>query len=189
MPRCEICRGEQTIRLPIHRESRVFSDLTDSQSPVPAVRSYPCPECAETVTQNRVSIVRYHSIMDAGDGSDPRFADYVRREAANAFGDFILESGFIQFERGPNDIQQMTFPTKATIGVVSPKHVATLEERIVERQMQIAGEVVTAAVVGITNWNSRFNGPEGSIPKDQAATEVREAMQCVTNRLAATASR
>lgn len=184
MPKCEICRGLQIIRLPVHRNLHVFSDFTGNElsASTPTSRTFPCPECSETVAHDRIAIVQHHSIVDTRYGSDPRFIEYVREEAATTLAHSILASNFIQFERGPDDILQMTFPTRATVGVVSPRHVATIEGRIIERQMEIAQEVVRATIAGITNWNSQYSGPEGSISKDQATRQVREALEIVTRR-------
>lgn len=107
----------------------------------------------------------------------------VRNDIAFGLAEQMLDEGLIAFaeKEDPNRLQATV---TGTVGVASKRHVATLEERVAERQMEIAERLVDEAVAGIHVWNSHHTGDEGSISKGQAADEVRRAFK----RLAASAA-
>ncbi len=171
---CEICRGAGLIRLPLYRHAAVNYGQDGPVSIEESSRTYPCPECANTIPQERLAVLQSHTLVDSRI-NDPRFAQHVKSGAAHMLVDELLKNGFITFARGPDDNGQMAYPMVATIGVVSPKHVANLEDRIAERQAIIATELADEAVKQISNWGSFYSGPDyGIITKSRAIELVRQ---------------
>ena len=78
----------------------------------------------------------------------------------------------------------MSFGVRATLGVVSPSVVASMEQRIAQNQQAVAQEVAKEAAGLIATWNSRHYGPNGYISKDQAISEVKAALSAVLKRRA-----
>lgn len=178
---CEICRGRGTVRLPIYR--RITSPgpaavSTPSEAPF---RNYPCPECSDTITPERIFIVRQDSLVDSSIRSDD-FTSHARRSMAAGLVHEALENGLIEFTRGPENWADMTKPMRATIGVVSPRHVTTLEQRVAAHQDQLAREILSEATAAIQVWNSAYTGAEGLISKAQAIKGAQEAVARVLKR-------
>lgn len=180
---CEICRGEGSIRLPIYRRMSLVADVPSISSAEETSRRYPCPECSETVPQDRIAVMSKHHLVQSG-VDDPDFMGHVRRHSAHELIDGLLHRKLISFERGRDDPYEMTFPIIATVGVVSPNVVATLEQRVAERQDEVAREVAAAAAAGIRIWGSHYTGDEGSIHKAQAVDAVNEALKRVLEKRA-----
>lgn len=178
---CDICRGSGLIRLPIYRRmSVVHVEPTATFSVDEMSRQYPCPECSDAVPEERIAFVETHSIMDAMDVRVPE--DYALRHAARGIAAEILKGGFITLRKGPLNDRELTYSTVATVGVVSPKHVATIEQRVSSRQAEVAREVADVAERAILHWGSYYSGPEGGIAKSQAVRELREALASVLKK-------
>lgn len=173
---CVICCGTSIIRLPVRRRFAVAAPETISMDEVS--RIYPCPECAATIPQERLAIVHHHSLADSRI-DDPAYIMAARESAAHGLVEGLLEGGFIQFERGHEDARERVFQTRATVGVVSPKHVATLEERIDERQADLANKLAIEAKAQIRIWGAYYTGDEGKIAKGQAADAVDRALKAI----------
>jgi len=166
MKDCEICRGSRVVRLPVYH--KVSAEPFD----MPAVseessRQYPCPECGDQVKLDRVAVLDVHTIMDSRISSE----DYIQRgkeTAAFRLVDHLLRGNFITFEQGPHDAKELSFPIIASLGVFSKGQVATLEQRIAERQDQVAKAVAQEAKEQISIWGSYY-GHAGILKRDARA--------------------
>lgn len=177
--KCEICQGRRRIRLPLYK--RLSFRLPDA-APPPTIedtyREYPCPECSETVSQDRVSIVTMVTPFDDRN-MNPGFLEHIKRSSAHALVDELIKGGFIVLKDGPSDPREFRTSLIATLGVVSPKTVATLEQRVAKRQSEVAQKVVVEAARRIRQWGSAYSGEDGSIRKSQAIDALRDAMKAV----------
>lgn len=178
---CDICGGAEKVRLPIRFRAMAFTaDLAPTMTE--SSREYPCPACADTTRLERVQAAREETLV-ASYIKDPGFVDHVRRGLAHQLASHLLERDYIKFERGPEDEQNMRFRMRATVGVVRPGQLDNLDERISERQTEVAQEVIAEAERHINNWGSYYG--QQSISKDQATREVREALGTVLKNRAA----
>jgi hypothetical protein len=175
--RCDICCGRGTIRLPVYRPVSVATTAEPPVSMDEASRSYPCPECSNPVPQDRVAIVQAHTVVDSRHEGDPNFMRHAKESAAHALVAQLLKGGYIRYERGPTDSHQWRFNSVATLGVVSQSHVATLEQRIAERQEELANELVAVAEEQSRHWGSYYTGREGPIQKSEVLRFLREALK------------
>lgn len=185
---CEICRGSGLIRVPIFKRSVGPRDVPAFGDRDETSRSYPCPECSGSIPQERLEVVQYHGMMDMRDErhGDPEFMRYVARNAAHSFVEKLLQDGFIRYESGPGDGPGgMRIPIRASLGVVSPRHVATLEQRISERQGELAREVIIEAERQIVMRPPAYTGAEGLIWKLGAVEAVKNALHVVLEKRAA----
>lgn len=168
---CEICRGARFIRLPIYRS---VGTAPDPNEMVAAAREYPCPECSVSVPESRIQAVSHQNMVTLEVAQDPRFVASVENNLAHRLLQTIIADSLIRYERSPDDTKTMAFTVRATIGVVSPKRVASMEERVAERQAEVAREVVDVAIAWIANWNSHYDGQ--FISKSQATASIKEAL-------------
>lgn len=113
---------------------------------------------------------------------DPSFLDHVKEGLACAIGAQLLKSGYIKFRRSLNDLRELRFEMVATVGVVHPSKLDTLEQRIAERQSEVAQEVACEAVNQIDNWGSYYGHAE--VLKHDARRLIGEALKSVLNRRA-----
>ncbi len=188
MATCEICGGARVVhfhrRQPLKAVARGDSAPTDADQV--QVATYPCPECAASVSFDRVQIstASTSQIIDRRMAADEQFMDAVRRDAAFALVDHLMRDGFITFavRRSPGDPDEFTerVAHTAKVGVLAPKVVATLEERVAERQSEVATEVVDEAISDIRNWGSDFGWT--SIDKEQAYRSIKDALAAVLLR-------
>jgi hypothetical protein len=174
---CEICRGRGTIRLPIYRRVAAFVvDAATASVMEESAREYPCPGCSESIPFARVGIVGALKVMDTRI-DDPKYIEHVKHACAHSLIEEIIKGGYVKIERAPPDTQQMRQELRVTLGVVSQKQVATLEERVASRQIEIAQEVANEAEAGINNYGSYYG--HADILKRDATREVREAIKTV----------
>jgi hypothetical protein len=148
------------------------------------VRAYPCPECADMVPIERLAVIQttIEVMARPGEAGDPEYLQYARRQAANMLVRYLLDGNFIKMERGPVDGARLIFPLRATLGVVSTKQVATIEQRIVERQNEVAQALIEEASKDIRHWNSHYSGDGGSIHKATAIEALKHALTVVLER-------
>lgn len=179
---CDVCRGSQKIRLPVWPSlSATAIRHEDSAIVTVSHREYPCPECADVTRLERVQAAREETFAASYIKAEG-FIEHVKDGLAHQLAGYLLRNGFIRFERGPEDEQEMRFAMRATVGVVRPNQLDNLEERIAERQTEVAQEVVAEAERQINNWGSYYGHRD--ISKDQAAREVREAFGAVLKKRA-----
>lgn len=174
---CDICQGRGTIRLPIYRRLSVMAFAADAMSDVEeSSRSYPCPECSDAVPFAQVGVVS--SIMAVETRiDDPKYLEHVKRSAAMGLMAEIIKAGYVKVESGPDDTREFRREYRVTLGIVSPKQVATLEERVAERQIDVAQEVAAEAEHQINNWGSYYG--HADILKRDATRMVRDAIKAI----------
>ncbi len=176
---CIVCRGAKTVRLPVY--VMAVADFDPYSAPVacePGHREYPCPECSAGVPYERLGLVKGSRDAGAGDG---RYLAAVRLSLARELATVMVERGMIRFEQDKPDWRGI-FQTRAVVGVVAPSVVATFEERVAERQFEVAQAVVEATEAEISNWGS-FYGIQ-TVNKSEAVGWMRQALQKVKARYA-----
>ena len=181
---CDVCGGARTIMLPVRRqmlachamdaEARIgFDDKLERMQ-----REYPCPECMDSaVPFERLLVVKgdrfaAHHLPDG-------YLDHVKKACAQAMIAKLIESGAFRFEiidgDGPGHRQ-----VRGTLGVVAPRHVARLDERVQARQFDVADEAIAEAISQVNNWGSEYRVP--TVQKEQAGHLLREALAKVKRR-------
>lgn len=178
---CDICRGYGKVRLPVYAPMRAV--MVPDAAPVmeESSREYPCPKCADVTRLERVQAARQETFAPTYI-KDEDFIDHIRHSLAHQIAGFLLENGYIKFERSPDDERNMRFGMRATVGVVRPNQLDNLEERIAERQTEIASAVAQEAERQINNWGSYYG--RAQIDKDQATRFVRESLGYVLKKRA-----
>jgi len=172
---CEICRGARFVHLPIHRQMRVCDGPLISPTVDATSRTYPCPECADYAPMERMRVLEFRSSLDSR-VDDPRYFEATRRSTAHGLIEGLLQHNLVRFEEGNEDMDRLMIPMRATVGVVSPTVVATLEERVEQRGKAIAREVVEMANKSLSAWGPPY------IAKSNALFFVNEAMRKVLER-------
>lgn len=178
---CCICGGSRLIRLPARAPVSVRYNADDDLTlPVNSVREYACPECSPKIDDTKVRIFAVEGKVDSQTASDDRYRATVTRQCASALVDEILNAGLISATWGAEDTMRREVKTTCTVGVVSPRTVATMEQRIAERQAEVAAKVADEAVRLIGQWGSYYGAER--IDKAQAVDSVREAFKSVTTK-------
>lgn len=177
---CNICGGSRKIRLPLrHPVSVSLSDADMSIDPRPSSKEFACPECAPKVPEERVAILEFGASITAYPKDDAGYEEAARKTAAHSMVHELLRAGFIQFRKGPVDEFEMRYELVGRLGVVSTSVVASMEERIAERQTEVAKEVANRAAQQVAVWGSYYTGNNGSISKAQAIDAINQAAQAV----------
>jgi len=178
MEKCPVCRGSRRIKLPLyHPVSAAYDSGPIDVDVRPSSKEFACPECAPQVPEERVAILEFGAMVQSVD--DPRYEDAVRKQAAHTLVDSILRKGFIRFRKGSVDEFNMRYEMTGRVGLVSPSVVASMEERIAERQKEVAEEVAARAAAEIGLWGSHYTGDEGPIHKSTAIDAIRRAAKAV----------
>lgn len=147
---CDICRGCRVIRLPVYRPLTVTYAKLDAPLELgESSREFPCPQCCETVKVGQVGAIREETFGASQLRNDPGFIDHVKGWLVSAIGAQLLKSGYINFQSGPDS--DFKFQMVATVGMVHPSKLDTLEQRIAERQAEVAKEVANEAARQIDN--------------------------------------
>lgn len=177
-PDCEVCCGRGTIRLPLYRRTALVShDLGNIASMDDASRTYPCPECSDVVASDNVAVLNAFAVVDSRYERAPRYMEMVKESTAHLLVDELLKAGFIRVECGPPIAGEFKFKAVATLAAVSQAHVATLKQRIAERQEELAIEVVAVAEEQARHWGSHYTGRNGPIEKGKVLEYLREALR------------
>jgi hypothetical protein len=176
---CDICRGNGIVRLPIYRRVMAFS-ANEMADPTPNHRDYPCPECGDSVTMGQVQALRQEAFATTMYANEPGFIQHVREGLAHQIVSQLLKDGYTTVKRGPDDSREMRFQMVATVGVVHPSRLDTLEQRIAENQDQVAREVANEAAHQIDNWGSHYG--HADILKRDARQMIIDALQIVMKR-------
>jgi predicted RNA-binding Zn-ribbon protein involved in translation (DUF1610 family) len=177
---CDICDGSGKIRLPIRCDMTVLSSSKASEfvDPGELYRMFPCPECGSFMPVENL-FVRREVVCFRGD-LPARAIDAAKRGVAMKMADYIAREGLLTFEQRDMPSEHgaaMMIEVTGRLGVLAPGRVDTIEERIAERQFEVAEEVANAAEDGIRNWGSYFGW--ASIDKSEACRAVREAVRRV----------
>lgn len=185
-----VCRGSRKIRLPLHypvqaRYEPSF-DAIEAAEAFQASKEFPCPECSPKVPEERVAVLEVGAAISAFHDDNPDYTEAAKRTLAHSVAHELLRGGFIQFHKGPTDKFSMRYELTGRVGVVSTSVVASMEERIAERQTEVAKEVAARAAEEVAVWGSFYTGNEGSITKTQAIDAIERAVKLVFEQRAAT---
>lgn len=177
--RCLVCRGDRVVRLRLYRHVSPVKFTADLQPTMEETsRQYPCPECAPTTSEDRVALLKVKGVV-AIRTHDRQFDEHVRKSLAHDLVDAILRAGHITFTKEEPDECTMTETMHATLGIVSAATVASMEERIAERQMEVAAKLAGAAADEIRVWGRDYSGDNGNISKGQAVDAVARAFRAI----------
>lgn len=181
---CPVCRGDKRIHLPLYHQ--VCAVEADDLGKLPVIdensRYYDCPECVKKVPYRRVTATKVMAFMDSlqtNDRDKALWREYAMRSMVRTITEKLIREGVIQFEPTAPDAYHPE-GICATIRAVMPKDVATFEERVAERQMDIATEVAEEAKRRIENWGSYYT--IHSIAKDEAHRQISNAVEHVRER-------
>lgn len=175
---CDICDGSGEIRFPVRQRFTLRSYATVSAvDEFESARTYPCPECSETVKQEQLFVVVEVAEYDA---MRPEFKFHAAKHAAKEMIAALLDRGYIALEVGQHDPARGTIPVRAKLGVVSPRDMERLEERVVAHQETIANAVIERAAQKIDHYGSHY-GHE-SVPKSVAKEALGSALRTVLER-------
>lgn len=126
-----------------------------------------------------MAILEFGASVPAYPNEDAGYEEAIRRSAAHAVVDKLLKDGFVAFRKSPIDEFNMRYELTGRVGVVSTAVVASLEERIAERQTEVAKQVASRAAEQIAVWGSYYTGNEGAITKAQAIDAINRAVELV----------
>jgi hypothetical protein len=180
---CPVCCGSRKVRLPWMKPmapARYRAESVALMAVEKIYQDYPCPECAPSTNEDRVAILEFGATVAVPPDNDPRREEAIRREAAFHIVDRLLKDGFISFrEDRTGEDYTLTYEVRGRLGVVSPAIVASMEERIAERQADVARQVAVQAAEEIRVWGSYYTGDEGPIHKGKAVEAVQKALDKV----------
>ena len=183
---CPICRGSKTIRLPVYREMSVsFADYSiDASAVSESYRTYPCPECADRLDDSKVMILQGRASGRTEYFTDAGFVRHIQKNIAYGLAQEFLENGLIAFSepKALHDSDPWFGDTEVTgtLGAVSMATVATMEQRIAERQFEMAEKLASAAAEKIRHWDSSHTDDGGPIYKNLAVQYIWDALRKVT---------
>lgn len=112
----------------------------------------------------------------------PGYMESVRRQAAKALAHSLYEAGCITFETKTKEVSpgislnEQT--TTATVRVVHPSQMVTMEERVKEKAIEMMDNFVALLSKDIENWNSQ-TGYRGYVAKHQVYDSIGVAMRKV----------
>lgn len=176
---CDVCEGRKTIRLPVLQRMVTFTD-TPEEPPelMAAYRDYPCPECTEQIPYTRLGVLREVSSIERQSRlNEAQITDILTRQAAHAMIDRIIRDRLLTVEK----VETVRgYELRCTLGLVAPKHVATLEERVAERQMEVAEELVRENIKEINNWGSFYGIP--TVGKWQSIEWLQAALKKIREK-------
>lgn len=153
---CEVCRGRQYIRLPLHKSVEVMSVSGDIplQSPTITYKDYPCPECTKTVNVERLGIIENHVAVEIDRDLDIPDIIFKRDIAARmAYG--LLDNGMILFEER-TELRERRRVIIGTIGVVAPSTVGSIQKRISERAIDYVRQFSLRLAQDLMGWSSSY---------------------------------
>lgn len=143
---------------------------------------YPCPACALKVSMDETATFAADTKIATEWLEEPRALQCAKESATHRIAVKLVELGMVTF-----DIAKAKDPWKpstvtAVLGVISPKATASVEERIAERQLDVAQEIANTAKAKISHWGSYYSGNDGGISKGLAMSYVDEAVRDVKAR-------
>lgn len=182
---CPVCRGRGSIHLPLHHDVSVHQLQDDMPIMVESSRLYDCPECVSKVPYRRIAACRVVALMDAD--MQPETKKWWKENAAKRMAADIarrlIDEGYVEFEEIPEQ-EFHRGGMSALIRVVAKKDVATFEQRVAARQMEIVDELALEAKSQIDNWGSYYGWEQ--ISKAEAHRQIDDAVKAVRRRRAKT---
>ena len=138
--RCDICQGRGSVNLPVSSPVQLVDDFT----PQVSSRKFACPQCGPSVPVKRLQVVSSHSVADTRI-DDPEYMRAVLSRAAHDMVAELLSAGMIGFRRGPDQAPYHRYTVVASLGVVAPADVGSIEARIAARSTAIVNEAAGVA--------------------------------------------
>jgi hypothetical protein len=156
MNNCDICGGSRIVRFPVREKLNTYPEDYSTIKPL-SVREYPCPECSEKIPLEKIEIVQVEEYIPLEYKVDFDLLEHIKQGMAAQIGDFLYKEGMITYKTGKEDLYTRSKPIRAKLGVLSPRQVKTFEERVNDRQLDVASSLVNEAVSQIRNWGSLFD--------------------------------
>lgn len=154
---CDICGDSGVVRFPV-REKHIFRCNDYEEPKSVSIREYPCPECSEKIPLENIEIAQVEqSISPYEDLANFDYLDYIKRDMANQIADFLHKEEMISYTIGKEDLYSRSKRIRAKLGILSPRQVKKFEDRVRERQIDLASSLVNEAVSQIRNWASLFD--------------------------------
>lgn len=186
MSRCRVCDGRRYVRLALSPyPSPIYAPDEPIELPTTvSFKDYPCPECSQKLDDTKVMLVGARVTGRKEYLDQPRFKDHLAERIANMLGHQLLESRLIAF-REPKQIMGSGYgfeddiEINGTIGVVTTATIATMEQRIAERQLQVADRVAEAASVVIVSTAAH----DGWIRASEANEAINKALKAVKKEM------
>ena len=168
-PDCDICQGSGRIWLHVRPRIMAKCEPYDVMAPTTiSQREYACPECGGVVQAEKLVIVEAFTTVHS-QITESLIAPHVHGNIASLLGAKLFENNLITFDKSPGAEYSLTYQVRGRIVVASQRVVATLEQRIAEREPDLAREIVAEAYQEIGQW------PE--INKAQARSIIRNSAE------------
>lgn len=179
---CPVCHDTRSIRLPHHYPPSAFFAHDSSLLREFGIcdDTYPCPACTGGLKEERVAFIQTVDEIRAWRGIETAEMDQIRRIAADTIVHALLKRGLIRVELRSDPSDSTRLEVQAELAVLSDSSVASMKERIAERQDEVAAEVVQEAMRRITEWDKDYDHlHDGTIPKDVAKSAAYAALMKV----------
>lgn len=185
---CDICAGAGKIRLPVRKAFSAYGMTRDDTARIrheDSSREYACPECSGVADDNRVIVMGAQEEYAAELADHPEIMEQIRRGMARPIADMLLRGGFVRFVEGPQTDFGMRKSVRAYVGVVATGPAKRIEDRITERQWEMAEKVLQEAADAVRHWGSSYSGRSGPINKDDAVRQMFEVLKMAKAKPAA----
>lgn len=182
MAACPVCGDRRHIVLPLMPD--IVSSYWDDKNPLPPAsevsssREYPCPECHGTRTSDdQVHLLRMHESV-AQEHLAVMAQDvekHVMGKMARALAHGLIEGGYMHFRKqdeAADDMRRVLY--QGTVGIVHPTRAMALEQRVAQRQADLAIEVANRIKSQVGNWGSHYGAQ--SINKEIVYNLIGEAL-------------
>ncbi|MFA5025678.1 MAG: hypothetical protein WC503_04185 [Candidatus Shapirobacteria bacterium] len=182
MKDCEICGGYGKIRLLVREKLNTSATINFASTLMSKIREYPCPECGDQIPQENIKIIQAEDYV-SGDIREAGYVIHCKREIAYKMGQFLFDDDQITFTKDtkiPEYSWRNDYILRGKLGIVSPRFVAKLEERVKECQELMAKEVVEEARTSIRNWDPKNESK--FIRKDDSIRLLYEALDKIMSK-------
>lgn len=157
--RCQVCRGEQKIRLPLYRPVVASFEATAVKIDE-TYRTYPCPECSPKVATDKIRVLEHHFQADTRFEGQEGYREHLVRSGVVAIANQIERGGFMRIQSAPADRAEMRRGYRITVGVASIADVSNLDADRFAHEDAYADLVVKIAAAEIQNWGSYYGHSE-----------------------------
>lgn len=173
---CPVCRGVGTIRLPLYQTGEVgFYPEIARATAVAMSKTFPCPECAETIDLAHIVPFTAECTADEHYTKMPDFRNYMLRQLAQTLASAVAAGDYVRVTSTLDDTgQRRTW--RGAIGVVIKGAVQTIVERERAAAITFADDVRAKTIERIRNWASNRAGRDGPIQKDDAIRILTETL-------------
>jgi hypothetical protein len=155
MYNCEICGGSGIVRFPIRKKLNTYPEDYSTIRPI-SIREYPCPECSEKIPLDKIEIVQVEEHIPLEYKTNFDLLEYIKHSMAAQIGDFLYKEEMITYTNR-KDLLNRSKSIRAKLGILSPRQVKTFEEKVRERQIDVATSLVNEVVQSIRNWGSVYD--------------------------------